>query len=278
MVRAHSCLARLCTCRLVNQRRLIDPRQIEALTTSSHPQHLTTTTQTPSTSSHDVLRNPGSLRRQEALASQCPQASRQLVRQCLWLPTARSPVCCPPVPCAQLICAPVYIVSPRPLNCASPVQCRRSHPRGEPRGPNRTRPSSRKGALRPHLPHPPRSPMQHLPQAAAQAGVDEARGRHALPSASHQARRGRAQGEGCPRHPDRPQEPLDDCLGCWSETVMGELGPVLRRHNCVKVEDGGCGSIRTLYHTAPLRTPPRYHDAIDGKRFLDAPSSWSAKA
>lgn len=28
-------------CRLVNQRRLIDPRQIEALTNSSHPQHLT---------------------------------------------------------------------------------------------------------------------------------------------------------------------------------------------------------------------------------------------
>lgn len=266
-------------CRLVNQRRLIDPRQIEALTKSSYPQHLTTTTQHPSTSSQDVLPNPGSLRRQEALASQRPETSGQLVRQCLWLPTARSPVCCPPLPRAQWTCARIYTVPSCLLNCSSPVQCRRSHPRREPRGPNRPPPSGRQGALRPHLPHPPRRPVQHLPQAAAQAGVDQARGRHAVPSTTHQARRGRAQGEGCPRHPDRPQEPLDDCLGCWSETVMGELGPVLRQRCCDEVEDGGDGSIGkdsvpygTLEHT------PRCHDAIDGKRFLDAPSSWSVKA
>lgn len=99
-----------CRCRLVNQRRLIDPRQIEALANSSHPQHLTTTTHTSSTtSSHHVLPNPGSLCRQEALASQCPQASRQLVRQCFWLPTARSPVCYLLPRCAQLTCAPAHI-------------------------------------------------------------------------------------------------------------------------------------------------------------------------
>lgn len=45
---------------------------------------------------------------------------------------------------------------------------------------------------------------------------------------------------------------------------MGWRGPVLRQHGCDKVGGGGDGSIRTLYHTASSRTPPRYHDAIDG--------------
>lgn len=33
---------------------------------------------------------------------------------------------------------------------------------------------------------------------------------------------------------------------------MGELGPVLRQRCCDEVEDGGDGSIRTLYHTGTL--------------------------
>lgn len=205
-------------CRLVNQRRLIDPRQIEALTNSSHPgqphhhhhhhhqpspadQQPPCPTQPwlPSSSSGPGCTAPSSL---SPTGTPMLLATDSSASGKLLAPAVRQVDVTPPsTP------APARLLNPVPLS-----QCRRSHPRREPRGSNRPQASRRQGALRPYLPHPPRRPVQHLPQAATKAGVDQARGGHTLPCAPHQARRGRAEGEGCSRHPDRPQEPLKDRL------------------------------------------------------------------
>lgn len=202
-------------CRLVNQRRLIDPRQIEALTSFSPSR-----TTSPHHNPHPDQQPPCPTQPWLPLSSSGPGCTA---------PSSLSPTGTPMLLATdssvsgKLLAPAVRPVHVAPLlNPISCFQCRRPHPRREPRGSDRPPASRRQGALRPYLPHPPRRPVQHLPQAATKAGVDQARGGHALPGAPHQARRGRAEGEGCSRHPDRPQEPLRDRLGCMSSTGKRE--------------------------------------------------------
>ena len=95
-----------------------------------------------------------------------------------------------------------------PLTLVLSPQCRRPAGGGEGDRPDRPEAIERQGEVRPRVPHPPRGAARYPEEGPAPVTVDQARGGHPLPVAPGRPGHRRDEGEGRPRPPDSPQEPL----------------------------------------------------------------------